>query len=146
VKGEREMGNKNSGRARSIPAGIGWASLIMMGWTLTGAAITAWLILRGTMPEQWIGYCALVILIIGGYIGAWTSYTMIKHRRALVGGLAGATYMLCLTGVNAVFFGGQYEGIGATMLAILAGCGSWILMGLRSGKRRKQSRYKIQKV
>ena len=133
------MAERKTGRASSIPGGIAFAAGITILYTLAGAAVTAWAVIRGTIPEQAIGYGVLIILITGSFLCAQTAWIKIKHRRAMVGLLSGLVYLLALLAINAMFFGGQYEGVGVTALAILAGSGCSILLGLRkpAGHRAK---------
>lgn len=142
------MGNvsKATGRALSMPAGIGIGTAAAMLWTVLGAAITAALVSREVVMESAIGYGALIILVSAAFLSAKVSYHKIKHRRAMVMGISGCVYFLCLLAVNALFFGGQYAGVGVTIGAILAGSGCALLLGGKDGQKRTRRTYKIPKI
>lgn len=137
---------KPTGLATSIPAGLAAGTIAALLWTVVGAAITAGLISGETLPESAIGYGALVILITASFLSAQISFHKIKHRRALVSLAAGGIFYLVLLSMNALFFGGQYAGMGVTALAVLAGCGTSLLLGLRQGRGRSSVKYKIPKA
>lgn len=136
---------KATGQALSIPAGIGIGTIGALIWTVLGAAVTAALVSRELVAENAIGYGALIILVSAAFLSAKVSYQKIKHRRAMVMAVSGCVYFLCLLAMNAMFFGGQYAGVGVTAAAILAGCVSAMLLG--TGRRRGKGghRYKIPK-
>lgn len=126
---------KVTGAAASIPKGIGIGLLISILITVAGSAMTALLITREALPENGIGYCAIVILILSASIGALVAYKSIKHRRMVVCMVHGLCYYLILLSITALFFGGQYQGMGVTALAVLAGCSAVGLLGLKGEKR-----------
>lgn len=134
---------KVTGRAASIPIGVGIGVLISLLITILGATVVAWLILTGRIAEGNIGYGSIVILLLSSGIGAYTAWKLIKHQRLLVCMVQSAVYYLVLLGCTALFFGGQYQGMGVTALVVLAGCGSVILLGLR---REKKGKIHLQKT
>ena len=125
---------KVTGRSASIPWGIGIGVLVSVLLTVVGSAVVALLVSSETLPENGIGYCSIVILILSASIGSAVSYGLIKHRRLVVCMLHGLSYYLVLLGCTALFFGGQYQGMGVTALVVLAGCGTVGLLGLKGGK------------
>lgn len=140
------MNGKTTGRASSMPAGLAVGAIFAIIWTVTGAMIVALLVSGETLPETAIGYGALIILLTASFGAAQISFHKIKHRRALVCLLSGVIYLSMLIGMNALFFGGQYTGVGVTALAILGGVGTAILTGLRQGRGGRSRRFKIPKA
>ena len=136
---------KATGRAVSIPAGIGIGTLCALGWSVLGAMLTALLVTKEVVAEQAIGYGALIILVSAAFLTAKISYHKIKHRQAMVTAVSGCTYFLCLLAINALFFGGQYSGVGVTVGAILAGSVSALLLGNRQRRGKPHRTYKIPK-
>lgn len=134
---------KVSGKASSMPAGILFGLTVSMSVTMIMSLVLAWLILKRTTDVEAVGYGSLIILLISSSVGALTATGKIKHRRALVCFLAGAAYYLTLLAVTALFFGGQYNGMGVTGLVILCGCTVVWLLGLREGKNHNKSRRKM---
>lgn len=140
------MNKKVTGKAMSIPVGLSIGLTVSLMLTLITAAIVANLILGEKIAESAIGYAAIVILLLASGVGAWLAAMLIKRRWMVVCLGAGGIYYLTLLGITALFFGGQYQGMGVTALVVLGGCGAVGLLGLRgesgSGKRRKKYRHR----
>lgn len=117
-----------------MPLGVGMGVIFSVLLTIVGSAVVALLISREALPENGIGYCSIVILILSASISSAVSYGFIKHRRLVVCLLHGFSYYLVLLGCTALFFGGQYQGMGVTALVVLAGCGTVGLLGLKGEK------------
>ena len=75
--------------------------------------------------------------------GAAVAVGKIKRRRVYVCLLSGGIYYGILLAMTALFFGGQYQGMGVTALLVLAGSGLVALLGLRGEKGAKPRRRKI---
>lgn len=134
---------KVSGRAHSLPAGLAYGAIFSMGLTVILAAVLAGLMFKDMIQEEMIGVISAGILIVSSGIGAWTAFKKIKHRRLMVCLLSGVLYYLLLLSCTALFFGGQYQGMGATGLTILGGCSAAALLGLHGqGGRKKPHRKK----
>ena len=132
---------KVTGRASSMPVGLavgGGLSLIL---TILLAIITAKLIDMGTMREERVGYAALGILLLSSGLGAAVAAAKIKRRRLVVCAAAGAVYYGLLLGMTALFFGGQYSGMGVTALAIAGGTGTVCIVGMRPGRGRRNRKF-----
>lgn len=135
---------KVTGTAASIPMGLLQAALVSLGITAALSALTAWLILVGTLPEHAAGYCAMGILLLSAAAGAVTAIGRIKRLRFQMGMASGVIYFLSLLLITALFFGGIYDGIGVTALMIFCGSALVILLGNggqnRAGCRRGKMR------
>ena len=125
---------KVTGRAWSVPAGIGMGVAVAMMITLTGALLTAWLIHWERIPQDAVGYCAMVILLMASAAGAYTAQWLVKRQRMVVCAVASAAYYGALLAVTALFFGGQYQGMGVTAAVVFCGCAIIILLGLKEGR------------
>ena len=125
---------KVTGTAASIPVGlcIGTAAALVV--TLVGALVAAWLIETEKIGEEAIGYCSMVILMAASMLGAFTAQALIKHQRLIICAAAGACYYLTLLAMTALFFGGQYTGMGVTALVIAGGTAVIILLGLKGNR------------
>lgn len=128
------INKKVTGKALSIPVGIAVGLSASMILTLIGTAVMANLILSESLSENAIGYGAIVILLLSSAMGAWLAAALSKRRWMVVCLGAGGSYYLTLLGITALFFGGQYQGMGVTVLVVLGGCGAVGLLGLREGK------------
>ena len=117
------MKTKVSGKTMGIPSGIAIGTLISLVVSIVGAAVSAWLVSSEKIGEGGIGYAALVVVALAAVSGAWFSTSVIKRLRLQMCLLSGGCYFLCLLAVTALFFEGQYRGIGSVVIAILCGCG-----------------------
>lgn len=134
---------KVTGNASSMPVGLALGAAVSLLMTLAGAWFFAYLISREILEEVSIGYCAMFIILLSSITGTSAAMGKIKRRRGHVCGLSGLIYFMMLLSMTALFFGGQYHGVGVTALLIMAGSGTVALLGLRGerrGHRRKIKR------
>lgn len=135
---------KMTARALSIPVGL----LVSVGISLAVTSIlsgaSAWAILKGILEPEWAGYCAMVVLLASSAAGAAVATGTIQRLRAQMCLAAAGGYYLALLALTAMFFGGQYQGMGVTAAMILCGCVLVILLvpgtQNRAGCRRKKKR------
>ena len=130
------VNRKPTGTASGIPGGLAWGTLASLAMTLAGAGITAKLIDGEILSWDDSGYAVLVILLLSAWLGAIAAAGRIKRQRLLVCIAAGAVYFGMLLLITALFFGGQYSGVGETALLIF--CGS--MLGVFTGYRGKTGR------
>ena len=135
------MANKRkvTGTATSIPIGIGLGTSVCVGITLLGAALTAYLIHKEVLTEENIGFASMVILVIASSLGSWIAINKIQKMRMQMSLLTGACYYLCLIGMTALFFGGQYSGMGMTAMCVLSGSGCVSLLNIQHKKQMKMN-------
>lgn len=107
--------------ATGIPAGLAIGALISLIITMAGAAVMAYLVLNETVGESGIGYASMIVLFIGAAMGAWGAYSSIKKQRLQICLMSAGVYYLILLAITALFFGGQYQGLGVTALVVLIG-------------------------
>lgn len=128
------VNHKVTGTAVSMPMGIGIGCGISMLLTLAGAGAVAKLIADEVLRETAIGYGAMAVILMASVCGSLIAVNKVKKRRLQVSLLVGAGYLVMLLAVTALFFGGQYQGMGVTALLIFAGSGAVILLGSRNKK------------
>lgn len=126
---------KVSGTASSMPMGIVLGVVLSLAVTCVLAALLAWLVLSGRIDEKIIGYCTMGMLLLASIIGALVAAIRIKRRWMLVCCITGVAYFLCLLIINALFFGGCYQGV--TVMGTLVMIGTLVagMLGLRSAER-----------
>lgn len=112
---------KPTGTAMSLPAGVGIGVGIAVTVTVTGAAVIAWMVNGGTIPETGFGYGAMAVLLLSSVAGSWMASALIKHQRLAVSLATGGIYFLLLLGLTAFCFGGQYQGVVPTALLVAGG-------------------------
>ena len=140
------VNRKVTGTAVSVPVGLTGGMLIALGITIFGSAICGYLIFKEALGENTVGYCSMAILTISSFAGAAFSAGRIKRRRLLMCGLSGVIYYALLLATTALFFGGQYQGMGVTALMVSCGCGLAVLMGMGQGRRpRRRSKQYVHR-
>lgn len=135
--------HKSTGRATSMGAGLAAGTAVSLGLTLSGSMLCSWLILSGRMNPQSIGYCSMILILLSSLLGPICAAALIRHRRLYVCVFTAALYYSILLAINALFFGGQYQGMGVTALLVVAGCGVSILTGMGQGRRFNKHNVKI---
>jgi len=71
-----------------------------------------------TLSVEAMGYGIMVVLFMAGFLSAMVAMWRIKHRKLQVSLITAGAYLLTLLAMNALFFGGQYEGVGATVIVV----------------------------
>lgn len=136
------MAKKQNGKAFAIPSGIALGILVAVVITLLGGILLTWLIAGERMELGALGYGIMAIQFLGGVTGAVVAMLAVKHQKMQVCLLTGLGYLLVLLASNALFFGGQYDGVLTTGLILLAGCGITAILGSREAKGGKRRRRK----
>jgi putative membrane protein (TIGR04086 family) len=145
-RGEEVMtvNRKVTGRAMSMPGGVGIGVAVSYIITLLGSALMAWLIDNRTMQMEGIGYGVMAMLLLASGIGAFVAKQLVKRRPLLVCTVCSIMYFLALLATTALFFGGKYHGVGVT-LALIAGGGMCVaVLGVNKNKSATKSRRKIK--
>lgn len=133
---------KVTGKANSIPGGLAVSAAMSMLITLAVVAIGGYLLSKEIVAQEQIGYCSMVALLAGSVLGAVTAAQKIKHQKLLVGVLNGVVYYLMLLALTALFFSGQYQGMGVTLLLVLGGSVVGAILANREPKNRNPYRRK----
>lgn len=121
-----------------MPAGFAWGMATSLGTLLLGTAITAKLIDSEIVTWETAGYIILIILILSSWMGALMSYQKIKRQKVVVCIINGILLFLSLIIITALFFGGQYSGVGETVLLIICGSVLAVLTEIRMKRRNKR--------
>ena len=132
---------KVGGTAVSMPVGIMTGVSVSFFTTAGLAVLLTWLELAGKIDEKLIGYYSIGVLLIASVLGSLLSAVKIKRRWMLVCCITGVLYYLVLVGSTALFFGGNYRGVGVSGIVILAGTLGSGVFGLNRG-RGGEKRYK----
>ena len=130
------VNRKVTGKAASVPSGLAVSAAISMLITLIIVAIGAYMISNGILPQEQIGYCSMTALLAGSMAGSIMAARKIKHQKLVTGLLSGAIYYLILLAITALFFGGQYQGMGVTLLLVMGGSAIGAILANRKPKMR----------
>ena len=133
--------HKVTGRALSMPASFAIGLCISLGTTLVLSAILAQLISKEKIEWERVGYWIIAILLAASAIGTKATCVMIKRRKAISCLIAGVLYWLALLTIAALFYGGQYTGIGVTGIVILFGCTAVCLLELKGERRSRRAAF-----
>lgn len=124
--------NKNlTGRASSVQAGLFWGCITGLVISICAAAITGKLILSNVVPWESVGYVIMCILMCASFLSAAVSCAKIKRQYLVICALSGFLYFGILLALTALFFGGQYEAVGATAAMVFGGSGCAAIMKMR---------------
>ena len=131
---------KGKGKATAMAAGIGiglGAGLIM---TLIGSVALTFALAGETLPVETMGYGVMAVLFVAAFVSSVVAMWCIKHRKMQVSLITAGAYLLVLLAMNALFFGGQYEGVGATVLVVAIAGTAAGFVGSGGGKTAKHHR------
>lgn len=118
----RLVANRAKGTSSPVIAGVLTGAAVAVA-VMAGLSIAmAWMINRGWMPVDLLGYGSMGVIVLASASGATVTIKKVMRRSILMGGLTGATLILAVLAVNGLFFGGQYDGVFTTILMILVGC------------------------
>jgi len=134
--------NKVTGKSTAVSVGVLFGFLGSMLLTIACTAILAYLISVEKIQEESIGYGAMVTLLISAAFGSWITTVKVKRLRVQVCLISAAAYYLALLGITALFFGGQYQGMGGAVAAVFVGSGAVALVGGKGKKMRKNKKQK----
>lgn len=133
----KKNGNFSIGEVNWKRILLGSGGSFVMTLVLVGAF--AGLMNQETLGVEWMNYAAVVILVTSGFLGA---AAVTAGGSILETVLAAVLYWVVLLGINALLYQCVLSGIWVTLLAIIGGWGSAILvLGLRSrrpGRRRRK--------
>ena len=135
---------KVTGTASSMPGGLAVGAGISLLITFVGSWLSAYLISTEKLPQSAIGYCAMGILLLSALLGALVAVHRIKRRRLYACILSGLIYYIILLSMTALFFGGQYQGMGVTALLVVGGTGTAALLSTKgegSYRHRKKRKF-----
>ena len=140
------MNQKMTGRAASLPGGLAIAGAVSMVATLVIVVTGAVLVSNEIIAFENIGYCSIAALLLGSFLGTITAVHRIKRQKVLIGILSGGVYYLMLLSITALFFGGQYKGMGVTLLVVIGGSLLGVILSNREkGRGRNRRHIKIHR-
>ncbi len=128
------VNRKSSQHAPALAGGLALGVLCAIVVTAVSAAIFARLMSREVLQESALGYICVTILVLSSGVGAWVAAAKVKQKWMIVCILTAGCYFLFLLSCTALFFDGQYQGLGVTALAVLGAGGAVGLLGIRQPK------------
>ena len=126
------VSGKVTGRAWPVPKGLAYGVCISTVITILISAVSAHMVSKEWIQQDRIGYCAMAALLSGSCIGAWAAAGKIKLTQMRIAMLNGAVFFGILLSMTALFFGGQYEGMGVTLAVVALGSMTGGILSKRS--------------
>lgn len=136
------VNRKPTGTAKSMPAGLAMGWVVSLGMTAGACGVLAWLILNEKAGWEVMGYGAILTLMAAAYAGAGISCRLIQHRKMLICALSGVLYLVSLTAITALLFGGKPEGIWLTALLTAGGSGTAAVVHCAEKREKRKGRKK----
>ena len=112
---------QHTGRQVSIPMGVALGAVGSVVVSGAGAALVAALVAGERLSQEGIRTAAIAVQFLSAGVGAVLSVGSVKQKKLPVALLTGGSYLVLLLSLTALFFGGQYQGVGYGALAILVG-------------------------
>ena len=137
------MIKKQTGRSPSVVNSVLKGTGMAVGWTVLCAMVIAKLIEGEMMPMESVGYGSMAAHLSAVYLGAMAAYKGAGHMGDAAAGITGGGYYLILLFINALFFGGQFTGLGITLALVVLASGAVILTAGKGRSRQRRRRYKI---
>ena len=125
-----------------MPIGVLAGGACAFAGTMLTSAVLAKLVDMEIIPQDKIGYGIMALLLLCAFLGANEACRRVKRQYLIVSAISAGVYYSMLLSVTALFFGGQYSGMGVTAVLVL--CGSLLAVFLRSGNREGRKRRKIR--
>lgn len=136
-----------TGKTISMPAGFAFGVCISLTITLILSALLAKLVSTERLEWEQTGYAIMAMLLIASMVGTKTVCVVVKRRKLLICVVEGILYWLTLFLMTALFFGGQYSGMGVTAIVIFCANAIVCILELKGerGQKAVQSAVKIRK-
>lgn len=129
---------RTAGKTSSIPLslaiGAGAGILVM----LMTAALGALAVAQEWINEDAITIVSIVITVLASAVAAITSASLAGKRKLQLSLLSGVVLIVILLACNAMFFDGQYSGVGRSVIAIFATCAAASILAIREGRTGKK--------
>lgn len=138
VKGMESLNLKKGSGVGAVAAAAGIGLCV----TLCGAAVVAKLAETEILPEEKLGYGVMLVLLAASWTGGLLGKNKMKKQVLPVCLACGIGYFGLLILLTALFFGGEYSGVGASGLMILCGSILAAMTGTGQGRRGKRLKRK----
>lgn len=122
-------------RAKGLLRGLA----VSVGTTAIFTALASWAILKELVPQMWIGYLAMGIILLSVMLGTKMALREIRTGIMIQGAICALLYWLTLMVLNLVLCKGEYNGVWVTLFLALGGGISAVFMKFEP-KRKKHPR------
>lgn len=131
----------------AVPMAIGMISGVGLGLitTILLSGLVAYLVLTEKLQETSVGYCAAIILASSVGLGCLIATVLIKRMLMQVCIGVGGSYYGMLLVITALFFGGNYRGMGVTASVVFGTALAVGLLKLHNNERKQRARKKYRR-
>lgn len=136
------VNRKPTGTGKSMPVGLALGWLVSTSITVVTCGLITWMILSGKTGWGTMGYGAMAILFVASYAGAAVACRMIMRRKLIACIFSGAIYLISLTAIAALMFGGRLDGVWTTALLVAGGTAAAALVHCAEKKGNSRRRRK----
>lgn len=136
------MGGKvlRSGKALSVPAGLGVSLTVNVSVALVTLVLVAYNVHKKIITWEAVGYYIMIILLVSSFLGAKIAIATTKTHPVVVAAMSGILFWSFLLGVTALFFGGRYGSVLETAALINGGSVAAVLLKLPEKKKYMKKR------
>lgn len=136
----KEYQNKDKSILYAVCIGV----LISVTVMLIGVIVTSLLVANETVSSNTTSYWVMGISLVSSMIGSAVAIGIAKRQLAIVGISTSMAFMLILISLTAIFYGGQYSGVPATLLLILCGGISSVIIKSKKIVKQKTRRKNVK--
>lgn len=124
---------------QEIAVGTVTSSLVLF----LGISVFALLITKEVIGEPYIGYCALIILLLSSMSGTIAIQWGTKGMHPQINLIVTAIFFLMLAFLTVIFFEGKFQGVFVTSIVVFSGCLLPVVLRGKKKSKRKTARKKI---
>ena len=136
--------SKHRGSHVSGPVALITGTGISLGIILLGSSVLALMTHREMIGSDKIGYGVMILLIAATFLGCKTACGKTDEKRMLISALSAMVEFMVLVGMNILFFGGRFSGVGETLLLLL--CGGGLAALPRKEGRRQVKTHRMKRM
>ena len=125
------VANKKMPTKKSVPYGMITGCALSVVLTLMGAFGIAIMLGKEVIYGASVDYAVMAVTAIAAFCGSLLAVRMAGKGILLAAMGTGIMYMAILLCCNALFFDGQYNGVGTRMAAAAIGCGCVLIIKLK---------------
>ena len=128
---------RGKGKIPVIPAAVGIG--LGAAWILTilGAVVMTFALAGETISIDSMGFGIVVILFVSTFAASMVATWYAKGKKMQISLITAGVYFLTLLAMNAIFFGGEYRGVGVYLLVVILSGAVAAFVGMGGGKSRK---------
>ena len=126
--------------AKTIFIGVSMSVVV----SVVCAALTAWLIGKGSIAKEVSTIAAVAIVFVSSFAGCFGASAIMKEKFLLCCGLCLLVYMIILAGANVIFFDGRFTGAFGNLIGGVCGAALGFLLTTKLGAKDSGRRFRVK--